>query len=336
MAHMIERDDIGMVAGLVKSTDTEITPTWHGHPNYEVLNSYSVPSDMAAKAFSTKFTKVQSYTPDMQPIDGAFHIVNETGSLVAPMVGNQYVATDRPALWNYIEENFLASFPDLGIESAGTLMNTRIAFVNFKINEMNIKGDNSPTLNRLMLFDPIGCGALNVNQNCVRVVCHNTLTAAKNQAHYGESKFKISHTRSAASRVNEALDLIAETKMNLARLEENLNVLAGSEVTIDDVNGFLDHMFPIKNPNAEDGKKNRGDTMAIKKREAVLNIFENDQDMAPSIARSRYSLLNAFTNFTGIAKTGKRTDKMAIEWDNLTGNRAGQKQKALEYLLATV
>lgn len=324
--HMIMTDDRGAVAGYVKPEDTTVTPTWHGHPAYEVLESYNVPESTAAEIFSTKFSKVQSYTPDMQPIPGAFHIVNEKGHIVAPHVGNQFVATDRTALWNFISEHFLALFPDLNIESVGTLINTRIAFVNFKINEFTIKGDASPTVNRLLLYDPIGLGSLHACDNQIRVVCFNTLTAASKQG----TSFKISHTASATHRIESALELIAESKLNLKKLETDLNELALIDTDAEYVDAFLNNMFPIRKIKDEESK--RGAALSAKRREAVLAVFENDQQMTAKVGKSRYGLLNAFTNVMTNAKMGKKMDAMAIEWDNLCGNRAEIKQRALAYL----
>lgn len=338
--HCIEANDKGKIAGFITVADEKanrITPAWHQHKNYEILSSRTVPENEAAEIFNTPLKKVQSYTPDMQPINGAFHIVRtDTGEVVVPMVGNQFEATGRNVLWNSISENFMASYSDLGVESVGTLSNAQYAFINFKVNEMTIRGDDSPSVNRLMFVDPLGLGRYTVNLNSVRVVCMNTLRCAQEEGVIGETMFKISHTKGAQSKIETALDYLANIKLKLKKFESDMNELTQLEVDSQYVDDYLEYLFPVAKSTKKDGElAKRSKTISLRKSNAIKEIFESDQGLLAPVNRSRYSLLQATTNFAGNYRTREKMDALSTQFDGLVGGRADLKDKALKYLMQT-
>ena len=336
MAHCIEEFDRGAVAGFVNETDTEVTLAWHRHPAYEILESTSVPEDMAAKIFSVPMVKIPSCRPDGRVIPKSFHIVRtDHDVIVAPHVGDQFNLIEGKVLWNTISENFLTNFPDLKIESVGTLKNGQLTYVNLKLSTIYIKGDLSPILNRMMVYNPIAMGSYAINLNNIRVVCMNTLRAAEMRGAAAGQLFKVSHTSSAAQKIVNIMEGMATAELKLKSLEDDLNMLADQSVDTKYIDAYLNALFPVSKSKKVDGEKaKRSETMAKRKSNVIREIFESDQSLAPAQVHSKYALLQATTNMFDHAKTRKTSDMMDVAWDGLCGNRANKKDRALQYLIS--
>ena len=300
--------------------------TWHGLEQYKQLNS-AVSEQQAAEVFDYPLIKCQLFDEDMAPVNGAYCIKrSDTNTVLVPTVGERFEVLSNLHLLNYISENFLAKFSDLEIESVGTLFNGKIAFLNLKIGELQIKGDESPQLNRLMYYNPLGAGGYGVLSHSVRVVCNNTLKASVAQGAANQTIKRISHTRTAAERINNHMEEIAEVKMGLKKFEEQLNHLTTLDVDSKFVEAFSEFVFPSEKDSG------RGYTMAATNRNTFMNSFETLEFMNNATRWTRYGVLQAFTYTLDNGKV-RKNDAQKRAWDGLTGYRSDRKAKAFDYLL---
>jgi phage/plasmid-like protein (TIGR03299 family) len=129
----------------------------------------------------------------------------------------------------------------------------------------------------------------------IRVVCANTLRAAKAQ---GLSNFKVYHTKNAQASFEQALQAMKATREELKTVEEQLNFLNSRAVRENDMKEIFDALF---------GKKDskRGQTRLENVLNDILELYEsNDNDSFPHQRGTAYNLLNAIVEYTDHVKGG--------------------------------
>lgn len=324
MAHLIEHYDMGVVWG----------KTWHRLPQY-IQQDGPVRTDQVHAVLDFPIRKDRSYR--LMNKDGeqtvveplrSWHVVRvDTNTVIAPYVGEIFSAVSHLDMFKAVDKGLLSQFPDLDIESVGTLRGGGTAFINLKVSETHILGDNSPTITRLMFYNPIGVGGYTCGVHNVRVVCNNTLMAAKAQAAALGSLKMIRHTPGAIKALNYALVDMAKIKLGLETLDEQLNVLAGIPMTSRDTRDFLKELIPMPEKISSPARAGR-----LRKHSEILAQFERGLALSPATARSRYGMLQAVTYWTGHQVPTAKQDRMAVDWDNLTGFRARFKNQALHLL----
>lgn len=316
MSAGILEDDKGVVFGT----------TWHGIASYKVQDT-PVTSFQAREVLNYPLTKERLFRANGSGVNAYAIVRSDTDKVMVSHVGEGFEVSNNNVMLAFIEEHVLADYPDLQIESVGTLFNGATAFVNLKVNEFQVTGDKSPTVNRLMYCNPLGRGAYQACAHSIRIVCNNTLTAAGAQGEANNTLKKFSHTANAAVRIKDHLIDLSGMYLELTKYKDQLNDLATQTVDVKYFQAYLDAMFPAKD-------EGRGATLAWAKKEKVKDIFDGEQDLAPTIRTSKYAALQAvmdyYDNHTVIRKAD---DTMSRSWDGLVGLRAGRKQEALDYLL---
>lgn len=320
MAHMIFDEDRGVVWGT----------TWHGLPQY-IQQDGPVSYDQALEVLDYPLETIRLGFD----LEGAHHQVEafavirrDTNSVLVDHVGTEFTVMNNANLLNVVNDGLLKDFPELKIESVGTLRHGAVAFVNIKMDEFQVKGDTSPTVNRLMYYNPLGLGAYKVCAHSIRIVCNNTLMAAQAQGKANDSLTKISHTKFSPDRVNTKLIDLAEVMLGLTAHREQMEYLATQQVDGEYITTFLDNLFPVSD-DATDAVRSR----TTGRRMEVMAQFASDQGLN-GIAFTRYGLLQAVTYLADHDDPRKGSDDAFVTWDGLVGARANQKQKALALLVA--
>ena len=321
MAHGIMQEDKGLVQG----------DTWHGLPQY-VTQDQPVSIEQARKVMAYPLEKqaVMCYTKDghYQQVDGTYCIVRtDKDVVVVPAVGERFVVVDNSFILDWVSEHMLAKYPDLSIESVGTLFNGAKAFVNIKVDEFQVKGDKSPTLSRLMYYNPLGDGSYRACAHDIRIVCNNTLRASEAQGAANETLAKFRHTANGAAKINEHLDTLAAVKLQLEAHKVNLDMLAGVDLNTGTVDALLSAMFPVAE---DDGRRKKA--LAGKRRDAVRELFDSDQDLVGGAAHSAYGMLQAVTNFYD-HHSNTRGDAASQMWGNIVGDRGDSKDAAFNTIM---
>ena len=323
--------------GLVQRDKKTGKGTWHGIPSY-VVQDGPVTIEQARDVMCYPLKKQQLFRAKnlaagniVEEKVEAWCITREDHNVVlVPHVGGRFEVLDNSFLLDFVNENLLCKFGDLNIESVGTLFNGATAFVNLKIAEFQIKGDRSPTLSRLMYYNPLGMGAYKACAHDIRIVCNNTLRMAEGQGAANKSLAKFRHTANAGSKINDHLEHLAEVKLGLEAHIEVLEQLVQKRLTQNQTIAYLDKMFPYPVDDNGKTKEGRAFTMAYNKRRDVMEIFDIDQEIDPP--DSAYAMLQATTNYLdhGNIKGG---DDLACRWDGIVGQRAAAKDTALKFLM---
>lgn len=330
MAHGITFYDKGYVHGT----------TWHNMDQFVQLDR-PVTFEEALEVMDYPLEKIQLFYRHESEVDGEREVDfikvdqwairrPDNGQVLVPGVGKRFDVLNNRVLLDFVKREFLDIYPELEIESVGTLFGGATSFLNLKIDEYHIKGDESPTLSRLMYANPLGNGRYRACAHNVRVVCNNTLRAAEAQGAANQTLATISHTVSAERRIVEHLSNLAEISLGLQAHRHKLDWLATQEVDSHYVQKFLEQFYFVDDTLAP--ASDRIKSNAQKKRGDILKIFES-QEHLNGIARTRYALLQATTRHLGTYSHGAKSDASAIEWDALDGQRAVKKDRALELLL---
>ena len=159
-------------------------------------------------------------------------------------------------------------------------------------------------------------------------MCANTAKVAECEGLANGSLRKFRHTQSANQRINEHLVDMAELKLGMAKHEDAMNDLAGCEVSVADVDGFLDAVYPIP------AKEGRGQTIAENNRSAFLEIYEGVQSQTLVNPNTKYGLYQAYTDWSDHVKTSRNSDEASAKFDGIMGVRSADKAKVLKLLAA--
>lgn len=307
---------------------------WHNHPNCQHLEGV-VPVEKAQEIFGYHVDKVQLQLPNGTPVLGAHALVrmvdNGDGTtrpvVLFPAVGERYTEIQNDELLKWIKAAILDQY-QVSIESVGTLLNGQTAFLNIILNEHIVKGDHGKTVTRMMYSNSFGGSSVQACVHSTRIVCQNTLRMASAQGAAGNTLKKFRHTINAAEKVEAHLVDLADIVAKVRDHNANMDNMVSQRVTTEDVNNFLNALIPVPN---EDG---RGKTMATNKRQAILNLFENKPDLQGEIARTRYALLQATTDYADHeSQVRNGDDEVGRFWDGVWGIKDGFKQKALDLLM---
>ena len=318
--------------GIVQRDKKTGQGTWHNIPSY-VVQDGPVTVPQARDVMCYPLHKERLFRGNGQEVDAWAIVRTDHDAVMVDAVGSKFQVVDNNFLLNFVNEHLLCVYPELKIESCGTLFNGATAFVNIKVAEFQIKGDQSPTINRLMYYNPLGKGSYQACAHDVRIVCNNTLRAAAAQGLANKSLAKFRHTASATEKINDHLMDLAELHLHLKKHVDMLDSLTSIQMNQTQVTTYLDKLYPL--PVQDNGKqlpKSRAFTMQANKRDAVLNVFNSDQGLDADTRFTAYGMLQATTNVLdhGNIKNG---DAMACSWDGITGQRAAFKDTALKILL---
>jgi len=324
MAHGIMEHDIGYCQG---------ESTWHKLPQYKVIPERAISFDEAMSVAKYPLVKCPVFREkepqQFEVIPEQFCIIRHDKNVVlVPAVGDKFTLTDNSFMLNRINEGLLYEYPDLKIESVGTLYNGATFFLNLRVGEFRVKGDASPTITNLMYCNPLGRGSYVSCAHNTRIVCNNTERAAEAQGVMNASLKKFRHTRSAAEKIQEHLLEMAELKLELEKRVDALNMLAGEKITDADIDQFLDSILPVPE---EDG---RAQTIAMNSRKGILDIMHGRQHRETlEEPMTKYGLYMAYTDWVDHGKTSRNSDEAAIMYDGILGTRADSKEKVFQSLV---
>jgi len=301
---------------------------WHNHENCEHLDGV-VPVEKAQDVFAYKVAKMPLFLADGTAVLGANALVREdTGNILWPSVGERYKEVQNDIFLGWVKEMILDKF-NISIESAGTLLNGQKAFLNLILNEHIVKGDISKTVTRLMYSNSFGGESLQACVHGTRIVCNNTLRMASVQGAANKTLRKFRHTTNAMEKVEAHFVNLAEIIAEAKEHNEKMDYLASISMNSADVENVLGIIAPIPE------KDGRGKTVATNKRGAILELFENKEDLQGDIAKTKYAFLNAVTDWADHkSQVRNGTDEMGRFWDGIYGVKDKFKQQTMNALIA--
>ena len=337
-----------MSAGIVQGIDagavgfTEVLgKTWHGFVEYEHVDG-PVPIELVRKKIVHPVAKVplKLHAPegsdlsteyDGEIVPTMFALVRtDTGHVLYEYsVTDDYTVYDNGVFLDRVEKGVLNPNPKVAIESCGTLMAGRVAFVNIMLDRSRVQGDDSETVYRLMYYNAFGGKSIAAGMHGTRIVCNNTLNIAEAQAEANTTLQKFKHTSGAPERVEAHLVDLSVLYHLVSEHKADLNNLASQQMTGNDVEAFLSIIVPI-----DDNGTPRIKTRRQNKRDQLQSLFESREDLQGGIARSRFAMLQAVTYYSAHNMVNKRADETYAYFDTVTGGvRDLFNQKALKALL---
>lgn len=325
MAHKIEQIDIGVLSG---------SYTWHGLKQYRLVGNRPVTTQEAAETVAFPIEKVPTFVmsdPDHSPIlSGSNAIVRTDTSpwmVLAPAVGDVYTATPHRDVFNSMTEILLAEYKDLRICGTGTLEAGRTWWIQMVAEQYFVRGDESPNELRLCYYQTYGQSAHSMFCSLTRIVCDNTRRLAEADSVAKKMMMRHRHTRSAETKINADMGLLAELHLKLESDTKMMERLAKQQVNTTILREFIYDM--VGDPKEKD-LSSREQNKRIEAGRSITYNFEAGRSLTGAAKHSRYALLQAFTDFVDHASYARdETDRWM---DSLDGARAGWKDEALEYL----
>lgn len=158
------------------------------------------------------------------------------------------------------------------IGSAGILRYGAQAWVSIEMEEtLSVAGlDYRPQLLAYSSLD--GSLASSYQDAVTATVCDNTFAQARKE---GSVLYKVKSTSRSKFDTNRALEVLGLLEATAKLFAEQVERYTGTKVTDEQFGSFLDAYVPIPK---EEG---RGKTIATKKRESFLDLWENDERVSP-------------------------------------------------------
>jgi len=320
MSHGIQEFDRGCVWGT----------TWHRIPSY-VTQDKPVSIEQAREVLDFPVSKRPLFFTDaddnVHEVDAWALVRDDHNTCIVPSVGSRFEVVPNVDVLNVVQREVLDPNPNLDIESVGTLFNGATSFVNLKLKEFQVKGDESQTLSRLMYYNPLGLGCYRVGAHNVRIVCNNTLKMATDEAVVNGSLTRYPHVRSSRANIAQRLVDLAAVMSGVEENVELMNHLASQPVVAETLRLFLDTWLPMSLDTPESASSH-----LEKMRMATTDEFAASDYMDPATGHSKYGLLQAATYVVDHMPATKVTDDGAMAWDCLVGGRMERKVQALNIL----
>lgn len=255
----------------------------------------------------------------MIPVEGNAAIVRESDNRILGIVGAQYDPIQNTKAFEFFD-----AFIETGkvkYEAAGSLRNGQVIWILAKIEgSLNIRPGDEVNKYLLLYNSHDGSVCLNVTLTPVRVVCMNTLQAARSQQNK-DFTLKLKHTKSVNSRLDAAIEALRAYNEVYDSLAEDYRFLAAKRVSPAFLAAFLDSLYP--EPKERQGGRNR------QIRELVTGLFQGR--MIGGSEGSYWDLYNSVTEFSEHWSGAKNADtKLESVW---RGTLAKKSTEALSLCL---
>lgn len=308
---------------------------WHGMGEHF---DGPVPLEFAEAILDYQVHKAQAFTLDASgnpvPAEGRFFLMCDKGEILSPAtVTSQYEIIQNGTFLDMVNRGILTQY-ETEIETCGTLFNRARAFVNVVVMEHTVKGDISPTRTRLLFSNGFDNTSYMACANQIRVVCNNTFRAASAQGQANGTLRKFKHTPNALAKVEDYAVELAGVVDAIKTHNETLDYLASLPMTVAEVNTTLNDLFGLTPERVEKATAGNGHAkLVVAKKNEVISLFEGKDDLQGGIARTRYALLNAVTDWSDHTRKLRTGDDAGARlWDGVWGQGDDLKQRAFGLL----
>lgn len=218
----------------------------------------------------------------------------------------------------------------IGIGSAGVLKLGAVAWVQCELEESVRTAEGvefRPHLTATTSLD--GSVATTWMRNYTRVVCDNTLAAARSER--GES-FKVKHTRNSVARIADARQALGLLETIVDDVSAEIHAQCAVSVSGRQWSAFLDAYAPV--PTDGEAPK-RTITMAETKRATLQRLYTTDLRCAPW-AGTQYGVLQTVDTFTRHEANVRNVIRAERAMLNLVTGKAEKEADAVAELLNRV
>lgn len=167
---------------------------------------------------------------------------------------------------------------DLGITSAMRFKNGAVLALEVSVDETlhNAKAGFDYVPNILISTSFNGTLITDVIRTAKFSVCDNTWEIARNA---GVAKIGAKHTKNSLAKLIDQRETIGLLERSVSELDEEFNAMIENEISDKVFGKFLDHYAPI--PEWKEGDPTNGLTIAVQKRETLIDLYHGDPRVAP-------------------------------------------------------
>lgn len=239
--------------------------------------------------------------------DSFFTYRSDLNKVLGSKLGKDYTVLQNVEVFSIVDD--LLQTGNFTIETAGALNEGRKVFVCLKVNKSIIVNGKDETKQFLLICNSHdGSMSIMAMFTNVRVVCANTLAAALGEA---QDKIRIRHTRSAKSRLEEAMRIMKAIEANTEINSENYGKMAEMVISKEEMFNYFGNLFLDKKEIAalQSGAKFT-DTDIVSKRKQnqlaeVLNFATRGKGQADTLKGNNFTMWTAFNAVTGYASREK-------------------------------
>lgn len=264
-----------------------------------------------------------TYVAKGEKVEGVYNLVRTDTNELLPLgktVGREFTPVNHYEMFDFLRDKILPQMNELKLETVATMYGGAASLIEANFGDaFHLPNDESDHRTRIVFSNPMGKGSLVMGFTNIRVVCQNTLSAARKQVSKASDGFKIQHCTNANYIVQKALNSIYAQIESAKELRSLQTVLANKEVTAEQVQNVLDAVYPIS--NIEKGTK--GFTRTENTRNEVIRQFESGETAQTMTKKTAWSLFNSFTYpIFNATKLHSHTDRAEIAYSGLVGTRA--------------
>ena len=224
-----------------------------------------------------------------------------------------------------------------GIETIGAVEEGKTFFLTYELPDYDVRGDQ---VKRYLFVDVVldGTGGIHVRNCDVRVVCWNTVMAARDRSTQVET---ISHTRDAHNSLRKALTtMYVQARENAEAIREVYEVFAQTQVKPKTALDVVANTYPLPtlrphpDPEVMESREKAyesGKKRMESRRELVLSLFDGrgigmDLPAAKGTAWGLYNAVVEAEDYTG-------TEHPGHWWSIIAGERFKVKERAYKELV---
>lgn len=348
MAHMITTEDSLMY---VKATERDIP--WHGLGNpIDVTASFDEAKEASGITWkvgtvplAAQFKMPDGSVKNIEVPDNSAIVRLDTNRVLG-VVGTRYEPYQNDVMWDFIQE--FQQLSGITLETAGSLKHGRTTWVLAKKGEIEaVAGD---TLEEYFFFRNSfdGSTPIQVLFTNIRVVCHNTLTAAIRGA---RNIYTVRHTKSASDRLKDVQHAMGLRFKYQERVRETIAQLVNVKINESIVDDLLKNVLEPVPQKITSAVTVQGDAVVdlaeatdrkIRARENRITLIKDLMESGagtqiPGVKGTAWGLLNAVYEYADHFKGTRVTKDTTTEETKLVnamfGKGAEYKQVAFDYLV---
>lgn len=286
MAHEIENENVFTVG----------TPAWH-RLGVVLENPPTVEEGIVAAGLNWEVSKEPIYTGNQVKLESHVAITRSSDQKVLGVLGADYTPVQNLEAFQWFQP-WLDS-GDVTLESAGSLFGGKRIWVlgKVKIDPSEVVPGDEVESYILLSNSHDGSMAVRAGFTPVRVVCHNTLSAAHRR---GDSRLlRVVHrgnVKDTLTKIQEVMDL---HRKDFVASAEQYKILASRQINEEDFRAYVRKVFDTENRDFETLKALIVDTTDKRQMEnKLLPLFEDGigSDL-PGVRGTLWGAYNAVTEF---------------------------------------
>jgi phage/plasmid-like protein (TIGR03299 family) len=229
----------------------------------------------------------------------------DVNKVLGDKLGKDYIVYQNAEALQIVDE--ILKSKKVSIETAGAVDEGRKVFICLKIHDV-IKISTKDVVEQYLVIVNSHDGRLAITAllTNVRVVCHNTLSAALNGAKH---QYKIRHTKNAMQRTREAMEILGLSEQNRKQNEAAYNAMKHNAITKEDFYNYIGNIF-MSTDEIKELQKGNTDAVSTRKTNiinSVLEFAENGVGQKEALGNN-LNMWHAYNAVTGYATSKKYAD----------------------------